>query len=170
MLRQYLSKERMTACVVGSLDLNFGLNVSQQLAALADEFQVSVIGMPNWDAINEFSKPQYKNLEIVYGTPFYIANTNTVASNIQEDFKNKFYSRPSDMVYRGYETMYRFGKLLLAYGNNLNSSIGEKKFVVFTDFDIQPVFTNKQTPTLDYFENKKLYFIKKVNGVVTGIY
>lgn len=170
MIRQHLSKDRMTACVVGSLDLVFGLNVSTALASMSNEFPVSVIGMPNWDVINEFSKPQYKNLEIVYGTPFYVSNTNTVANNIQEYFKTKFYSRPTDMVYRGYETMYRFGKLLMMHGSNLNSSIGEKKFTVFNDFDIQPIFTNKQTPVLDYFENKKLYFVKKVNGVVTGIY
>lgn len=170
MLMQHLSRDRMTACLVASFDLNFGLNVSQQLASLLNDYPVSVVGMPNWDVINEFSKPQYKNLEVVYGTPFYIANTNAVANNIQEHFKSRFYSRPSDMVYRGFETMYRFGKLLMMHGANLNSSIGEKKFVVFNDFDIQPVFTNKQTPTLDYFENKKLYFIKKVNGAVSGIY
>lgn len=170
MVRQHLTKDRMTACVIGSFDLNFGLTVSQQLASLVTEFPVTVVGMPNWDVINEFGKPQYKNLEIVYGTPFYISNTNIVANSIQEYFKTKFYSRPSDMVYRGYETMYRFGKLLMMHGSNLNSSIGEKKFMVFNDFDIQPIFTNKQTPTLDYFENKKLYFVKKVNGVVAGIY
>lgn len=170
-LRQHLTANRTTACVIGSLDLNFGLNISQQLATLVDEFPVIVVGMPNWDQINEFNKPQFKNLEVVYGTPFYISNTNAVANAIQEHYKTKFYSRPSDMVFRGYETMYRFGKLLLLHGANLNSSIGEKKFTVFNDFDIQPVFTNRQaTPTLDYFENKKLYFIKKVNGVVAGIY
>lgn len=170
-IRQQLNDNRMTACVIGSLDLNFGLAISQELASLGTEFPVTVIGMPNWDVINEFNKPQFKNLEIVYGTPFYIANTNATANAIQNYFKTKMYSRPSDMVYRGYETMYRFGKLLLLHGANLNSSIGEKKFTVFNDFDIQPVFTNKQTtPTLDYFENKKLYFVKKVNGVVAGIY
>ncbi|HYF31403.1 MAG TPA: amino acid ABC transporter substrate-binding protein [Chitinophagaceae bacterium] len=169
-LMQHLNPDRMTACVIASFDLNFGLTISQQLASLINEYPVTVVGMPNWDMINEFSKPEYKNLEIVYGTPFYIANTNVVANNIQDHFKHRFYSRPSDMVYRGYETMLRFGKLLLLHGSNLSSSIGEKKFIVFNDFDIQPVFNNKDNPTLDFFENKKLYFIKKVNGAVTGIY
>ncbi|HEY0677469.1 MAG TPA: amino acid ABC transporter substrate-binding protein [Chitinophagaceae bacterium] len=169
-LRQHLLKDRTTACVIGSLDMNFGLHVSQHLASLQDEFTLSVIGMPNWDVISEFSKPQYKNLEIIYGTPFYISNTNVIATAIQENFKHRFYSRPSDMVYRGYETMYRFGKLLLMHGSNLGSSLGEKKFTVFNDFDIQPIFTNRQTPVLDYFENKKLYFVKKVNGAVVGVY
>ncbi len=60
---------------------------------------------------------------------------------------------------------------------NLDGSIGERKFKVFNDFDIQPVFTNKATGTaahgtitLQYLENKKLYFIKKVNGNVVAVY
>ena len=39
----------------------------------------------------------------------------------------------------------------------------------FTDFDIQPVI-GKQNMTLDYFENKKLYFLKWQDGVLKGIY
>ena len=68
------------------------------------------------------------------------------------------------MVFRGYETVYRFGKLLALHGGNLSGSIGEKKFKVFNDLEITPVFLNKQSMTLDYFENKKLYFIKKMDG------
>jgi hypothetical protein len=74
------------------------------------------------------------------------------------------------MVFRGYETTYHFAKLLLQYGSNLNGSIGEKKYQVFNDFDIEPVFLDKTNMTLDYFENKKLYFIKKVDGNITAVY
>ena len=73
------------------------------------------------------------------------------------------------MVFRGYETTYRFAKLLLHYGKSLSGSIGEKKYKVFNDFDIEPVL-NKQTLTLDYFENKKLYFVKKTDGNITAVY
>ncbi len=74
------------------------------------------------------------------------------------------------MVFRGYETTWRFAKLLLQYGKNLSGSIGEKKYKVFNDFTIEPVFLNKQTMVLDYLENKKVYFVKKTDGVVTGVY
>jgi hypothetical protein len=39
---------------------------------------------------------------------------------------------------------------------------------VFTDWDIQPVL-DRQTMALDHFENKKLYFVKKVGGLVTTV-
>jgi len=126
--------------------------------------------MPTWDAISDFSQPAYADQEIYYTTPFYMNPNDSLVASIQQYFKTRFYSRPSDMVFRGYETMFRFAQLLQEYGHNLNGSIGEKKFKVFNDFDIEPVFLNKQNLTLDYFENKKLYFIKKVNGNVVAVY
>jgi hypothetical protein len=83
------------------------------------------------------------------------------------------------MVYRGFETILHFGQLLEANKGKLDGNIGIRKFKVFNDFDIQPVFTNKDTGTqvtatgtitLQYLENKKLYFIKKVNGNVVAVY
>ena len=63
-----------------------------------------------------------------------------------------------------------FGQLLNANQGKLSGSVGERKFKVFNDFDIEPVFLNKENPTLDYLENKKLYIIKKVNGNVVAVY
>ena len=80
------------------------------------------------------------------------------------------YARPSDMVMRGYEAAWRFGKLLLKYGSDLPSNLSRREFNVFRDFDIQPVMLNPQNLTLDYFENKKLYFLKLQNGVVKAVY
>ena len=125
--------------------------------------------MPNWDALPTLNKPGFKTLEVIYTTPFNESANSTAALYIQDYFQRKFYSHPSEMVYRAYETMYRFGKLLLQYGPALNSSLSDKKFNVFTDFDIEPVYNSRQNTTLDYYENKKLYFIRKLNGVIAGI-
>jgi hypothetical protein len=78
------------------------------------------------------------------------------------------------MVFRGYETTLHFGQLLSFHKGRLDGSIGERKFKIFNDFDIQPVFTKTSPPaqelSLQYLENKKLYFIKKVNGNVVAVY
>ena len=73
------------------------------------------------------------------------------------------------MVYRGFETVYHFGKLLMQHKENISSGLSDKRHLLFTQFDIQPVI-DKQTMTLDYFENKKLYFVKKIDGVVRAVY
>lgn len=164
----YLDSNTQTICVAGSLDENFARNLCQSLASLNKTYTTSIVGMPTWDNI-DFTGSLYSGEEVVYSTPFYTNPGDNLVKGLQGIFKTKFYSRPSDMVFRGYETTYRFAKLLLQYGKGLSGSIGEKKYKVFNDFDIQPVL-NRQTMTLDYFENKKLYFVKKMDGQITGVY
>jgi hypothetical protein len=75
--------------------------------------------------------------------------------------------RPTDMYFRGYETVLRFALLLLDTKQDVASNLIRKGNYVFTQFDIQPVFLNRNDMELDYFENKKLYFVRFLNGVET---
>lgn len=167
-LSAHLDKTKTNVAIAATLDISFAQKLCQQLATLNTTHATTVFGMPTWDGA-DFTKPEYKNLEIYYSTPFYIAPDDRNANALQQIFKTRFYSRPSDMVYRGYETMYHFGKLLMLHKDNINSSLSDKKYLLFTQFDIQPVL-DKKTMTLDYFENKKLYFVKKIDGVVKAVY
>ncbi len=167
-ITDYLDSNKTNVCLVASLDAFFGQQVCQQLAAVSSSYATTVIGMPTWDQF-DFEKPIFKGIEVYYSTPFYVNPADKLAIELHDYFKVNFYSRPSDMVFRGYETVYHFGHLLSSLGRNLSSGLGDKKFKLFTEFDIQPVI-DKQTMTLDYFENKKLYFIKKVDGLVKAVY
>ncbi len=169
-LAPYLDSTRQTICVAGSLDEDFARSLCSQLATLTKKYPLQVVGMPTWDAIRDFDKKEYTNLDIFYGTPFYNAKTDAVSMGIGNYFKNNLFSRPSDMVFRGYETVMHFALLLNMYGKNIDSNIGDKKFRIFTDFDIQPTILNNSTQQLEYFENQKIYFIKKTNGVVKAVY
>jgi hypothetical protein len=166
-----------TVVLVGSLDENFGKAVCAKLAPLSKTYPMKVLGMPTWDAVTDFNTPAYADLEIYYTTPFYVNPADSLVIAIQQYFKTRFYSRPSDMVYRGYETLLHFGQILAANRGRIDGSIGMRKFKIFNDFDIQPVFTNREsgnqtsgTITLQYLENKKLYYVKKVNGNVVAVY
>jgi hypothetical protein len=163
-----MDSSQQTVCIAGSLDEVFGARLCALLASLNKTYRNTVIGMPTWDNL-DLTKPQFAGEEVAYSTPFYINPADSLVKTIQENFKARFYSRPSDMVFRGYESVYRFAKMLLLHGKDLSGSIGEKKFKVFNDFEITPIFLNRQNMTLDYFENKKLYFIKKVDGNVVAV-
>jgi len=158
-----------TVCVAGSLDENFGRRLSQQLASIDKSYPLTLIGMPTFDNLTkDFTLPQYKGLEIVYSTPFYNSRIDKVSQSITDYFNAKMYARPSDMVMRGYEATWRFSKLLIQYGKDIASNLSRKEFNVFRELDIQPVI-NKQTTTLDYFENKKLFFVKWQDGIIKGV-
>jgi len=164
-LKAHLDTVRRTFCIAGSLDANFGKRLAAQLASLNKQYPSVVMGMPTWESVKDFNKPEFKGLEIIYSTPFYNAKTDKVSMEITNHFNNNMYARPSDMVFRGYEVTWKFGKLLLQYGKDLSSNLGNKQNKVFTDFDIQPVL-NKKDMSLEYFENKKLYFLKWQDGVI----
>jgi hypothetical protein len=166
----YLDTTNETLCVAGSLDENFGKRLVKQLAILKKQDYPSIaMGMPTWDNIKEFNKTDYKGIDIVYGTPFYNSKIDKVSQSITNRFNKIMFARPSDMVFRGYEVTFRFARMLLQYGDDISSNLANKYTKLFTDFDIQPVL-NKQNMTLDYFENKKLYFLKWQDGTLKSIY
>jgi hypothetical protein len=168
-LKPYLDTVTQTLCVAGSLDEVFGKRLIQQLSLLNKQKYISsVMGMPTWDGMG-FTKPEFKGIEIIYSSPFYNSKTDKVSLSITTHFNKKMYARPSDMVFRGFEVTFRFARLLHQYGKEIASNLGNKQTKLFTDFDIQPVL-NRQNMTLDYFENKKLYFIKWQDGILKSVF
>ena len=101
-----------TVILVGSLDENFGRAICSKLDPFSKSYPMKILGMPTWDAITDFNAPAYADLEIYYTTPFYMNPADSLVAQIQQNYKTRFYSRPSDMVYRGYETTLHFGQLL----------------------------------------------------------
>lgn len=169
-LKPYLDTTNQTLCLAGSLDENFGRRLVQQLATLKKQkYLSSVVGMPTWDNIKDFNKPEFKGIEITYSNPFYNAKLDKFSQSIINYFNTVMYARPSDMVFRGYEVTWKYARLLLQYGKDLSSNLSNKSHKVFTDFDIQPV-VNKENMSLEYFENRKLYFLKWQDGVLKSIY
>lgn len=166
----HLDSTRETICVAGTLDENFGKRLAQQIAYLNKQnYPATVIGMPTWDNIRDFNKPEYKGIEIVYSTPFYNPRNDIISTQIIDYFNRVMFARPSDMVLRGYEVMWKFGNLLLKYKSDFPSSLTHKEFNIFREFDIQPVI-DKKNMTLNYFENRKLYFLKWQDGILKGVY
>lgn len=159
-----MDSTRKTVFITGSLDQSFGSDVAEELSTIAATYPITLVGMPTWENLRGLGSGEQKPMEILYSTPFYYNRGDRLAAQISNVFEQKIDARPTDMFFRGYETMLRFSLLLLETKADIASNLSKKGNYVFTQMDIQPVFTNKQNMTLDYFENKKLYFIRKYNG------
>jgi hypothetical protein len=149
--------------ICGSLDEDFGTNLSKALSS-SKSYHAIAVGMPTWDGLREISN----NLEIVYSTPYNLTRTDKLSMALTEKYRLKYAGRPSDMVFKGFESMYRFTKLLLKYGNTLMDHLSEKEYKLFNDFMIEPV-KSKESDQPDYLENKKLYFIRKLDGRIKSV-
>jgi len=161
-----MDKSQPALFLAGSLDINFGANILKSVATLAREFpKVTVIGMPTWESIN-LNEAEFKGVEVIYSTPFHIPAGDEASRNIQSVYNKKMFARPSDLVYRGFGLTYRFARLLNLYGKDLNKNLESKEFRVFSDFNFQPVDGGGK---LNYYENKKLYFLTYFNGSLSAV-
>lgn len=168
-LQSQLDSNIHSLCIAGSLDENFGKRLCIQLASLSKKYPVTLIGMPTFYYIErEFSRPEYKGLEIIYSTSFYNTRNDKISQSITDHYNEKIFTKPGDLVFLGYETAWHFANLLLHYKNDIASDLTRKEFNVFHEWDIQPVI-NKKTMSLDYFENKKLYFINWFSGIIKSV-
>ncbi len=165
-LSNEFAAEDSKVAVIGSLDVNFSKKAAASLALINQDHPVKVFGMPTFEVM-DFSGPEYRNLEIYYGTPFPYTELNPNVKAYDDLYKKEYYSRTSDMVYRGIESFYYFANLLYDKKDNIATSLGEGNDFLFSEFDIQPVL-NPQSMQIDYYENKRIYFIQKVDGKIVS--
>lgn len=166
-LAAHFDSSRRTVVIAGSLDESFATKLTQTLSGLNKKYPVRVIGMPTWENYN-FNRAT--DLEIIYTTPFYYNRNSLLEARLGDEYTKAMSIKPSDLFLRGYESTLRFALLLLDTGNDVSSNLSRKGNMVFTQFDIQPVFKDQAKMSLDYFENKHLYFVKVFGSVKNILY
>lgn len=163
------TKNNVVIC--GTINEAFGGRLIRALNA-SRNYPSIAIGMPTWDGIKEVNRAaafDSKGIELVYSTPYNFSRTDKLGAWITSTYKDRYFARPSDWVFKGFESMYHFTKLLLRYRDDFINHLSDKEAKLFNDFDIQPVKLRKENTMPDYLENKKLYFIKKQDGVVKSV-
>lgn len=163
-----LDSTKNNVIICGSVNEVFSLRLVRAVSA-SPSYNSVVVGMPNWDGLKDFDKPDCKGVDIIYSSPYNFSKADKFSQAFIANYNTKYAGRPTDMAFKGFESMYRFSKLLVAHGNNTGNFLSEKKYKVFNDFDIRAVI-NKSNYSTDYFENKKLYFVKKSDGNIKSIY
>jgi hypothetical protein len=108
---------------------------------------------------------------VYYSTPFVSYSTNVnLYNSILRKFKATQNSKPSDMVFKGFEITYRYIKTLSQFPNSFMGHLNDSRNKVFADLRFEPVYALNDSEIPDYWENTKLYFVKKTDGLVKGIY
>ena len=162
-LMNSLDSNTENTIICGSLNEMYATKLVKTLA-LNGSYSCTAIGMPTWDGIKELDGNACNGVNIIYSTPYNFIRTQPLAVKVSKQYTEKLNGRPSDMFFKGYESMFHFGSLLLDYPNTLIDHLSDKKYKLFNDFDIQPI-TDKEG-NVQYLENKKLFFIKKLNGSI----
>jgi hypothetical protein len=167
-LRSRLDSNSKTVIVGGSLDVTFAGNLAKACYDLHKTYPISLIGMPNWDNFSAlYSKKNMAGFPVYFTTPFYTEKYDPFSRSLATAYYRKYKSKPSDMAYKGFESVYLFTKLLTKNPSNFMAHISDKDQKVFCEYNFKPVKLNDKARVPDYFENKHLYLIKILNGSIS---
>ncbi|MBM3432256.1 MAG: hypothetical protein FJX92_04530 [Bacteroidetes bacterium] len=177
-----------TSDTITSKELNMGLDTFQKvllvgasleerfarnLATAATEmkksgYKIELMGMSTWDIVREFNTNRYRNVEITIPTPFHYPKTDALSKWLQIRFQDQNYGKISDPYVRGYELAWFLHPYLQSSSPPLSSFLPGKRKLLFAEIDWQPAM-NQALGQIDYYENKKLYFVKRVDGLIRSV-
>jgi hypothetical protein len=164
-LKNKLDSNRQSVMLGASLDENFATGLAAACYNLHTKYPLTLIGMPNWDGFSSLQKrDEFENFPIYFTSPYFNTKTDTYSKMLNHAYLKKFKIKPSDMAFKGFESVYLFTRLLAKYPSDFMNHINDKAEKVFCDYTIRPVMLKKESGTTDYFENKHVYFIKILNG------
>jgi hypothetical protein len=168
-LQLLLDTNRMNVIVAPSLNATQAQNIVRMASKTnAGLYRTAVFGMPTWETA-AFDKPEYKGVDVWYGTPFITLEGNAwLTEQFKKQYREMTNSAPGDMAFRGYEMTLRYVKTFVAYKNDFLKQVNNTRFRVFNDFNFKPV-NLRDNSVIDYLENQKIYFIKKEDGVVKTV-
>lgn len=166
---KHLDSTKQNLLVCGSLDENFGRTLIKTLNDNGDVYRTVVAGMPTWSGMNEILGNSSAKIQILISSPYNYLQATPLSDNLSEEYKDNYFAKPSDMVFKGYECMYHFTKLLLQHPGDFINNVSDSAYTLFNDYDFEPVRLSTTSFVPDYLENKKIYFIKIVNGEVQSV-
>ncbi len=166
-LKKKLDSNRSSVLIGGSLDEAFAKNLASVSYTIKKSYPLTLIGMPNWDGFKSFAKSEaLKDFPIYFTTPYYNPKTNSLNNMLEDEYNRRFKTRPSDIVCKGFESAYYFSNLLIRYPNDFMLHLNDNSLKIFNEYNFKSVAS--QTGSIpDYYENKHLYIMRIMNGVVS---
>ena len=138
--------------------------IMQQIADWFPQNRFHFFGMPSWKGAS-FLRAKNPNLSYTISTAFYFDNSIIMPQILVRNYKKTTDARPTELVYRGYETVYWYAYLLQRYGTVYNAHLNDLSGAAFTKFDMQPQWTREND--FMYLENEHVYYLNYKNGTVT---
>jgi ABC-type branched-subunit amino acid transport system substrate-binding protein len=163
-----LDSSRENVIIAGSVDENFGRNLAVAALGNSTTFAITMVGMPTWEGIKDLQKNEFKTLPIIYSNSFFNDGA-PWSRSFEEAYKRKTFSTPTDLAYKGFELTWYFSGLLNKYDTSFMQHLNENSLNILTDYDFKPIQWSKTSSRPDYYENKRVYIIKRLNGVATRL-
>ena len=156
------SQDKDNIVVIPETDEAFVSTVITQLYFQLKNYNISVVGLPHWNAFQNIDFIYFHKLSLSYFTPYYFSYDSANIKHFLKDFRNTFYAEPVTLTkkggyyaFLGYDLSFYFLKIMNMYSNrfilHFNEPIGHE---LMNDFQFTPVGEKGG------FENRSLVLVK----------
>jgi len=162
-----LDKVRENVIISASLDDNFAKGLLALVASLP-AYKITIVGMPTWSDFPELANPELKNIPIFFSSSFFNpGSSNAWADGFIKAYARNTYTAPTETAFRGYELTYFFAHLLTQHHKDIIANLTETDHRILSEFDFRPIHWSKNSTTPDYYENKRIYILKALDGEIS---
>lgn len=131
---------------------------------LPTNYQIEVLGLPTLFLNQKVKSKTNNNISYYYTTPFFFDQNTAFIKKINQAYKETYKKQANDMVYRGYETIIWYARILKKYGTQFQFSRYDNMDSPYTPFIIKEVRNESNEPK--YYENKYLFIYKYTGGIL----
>jgi len=160
-LARLLDSTRPNVLIAGSLDEAFALRLLDNCLAVDKAYHLTVVGMPTWEGMAALRNPRYRSVPIEHTASFHKPSLPAWADRMEEEYRRRTYSRPSDVAFKAFQSTYHLVSLLLRYDTAWAAHLADPGIQAMTDLDFQPVSIDPAGSGPDYFENKRIYLVRR---------
>ncbi len=162
-LRNFLDSNNDNVIVIPVLDAAYAATLLEQLNSSFPGYRIEVFGMPSWKGIATLHKEgALSNIGVTIGAPFYFDPSASAGREFSEAFSAAYGGKPTEMAFRGYETLFWYAYLLKRYGTLFNDYYGDTGAAPFTRFELKQSMDKDGTAA--YYENKHIYLYRYQGG------
>ncbi|TXH60750.1 MAG: hypothetical protein E6Q89_00365 [Bacteroidia bacterium] len=163
-LRSKIDSNYNSCIVLGIMDPALTYKLLKSLQPLSSRHKLKVYCMPTSEAIKQFNKTdEFPGMNIYYTTSYIIDRITPASLFISREYKQRMGGSVTDIVYKGFESLYYFAHLLKRFGNPFNERIGDNSNSFITPYKIVPI---KEKGKIKFFENKFLYLVHYEDGIM----
>jgi ABC-type branched-subunit amino acid transport system substrate-binding protein len=122
-LKNKLISGRQNFIIIPSSDEAFVAEVYSDLVTHAEEFDISVMGLPTWESFETIDFGKLQNLQTYFFSTSQVNYENYNTREVRRKFIKRWKTDPSVMGYQGYDVAFIFGKMLMDHGLNFQQQL-----------------------------------------------
>ena len=122
-----LSIVRKNLLLVFSDDKVFTLDLLTNLNVLRDTFNLSVIGLPDWEELIDYSPELNQNVDLHLLTPSFLDYNSSKVVGFVNEFRARYKTEPQYIAFEGFDIGFYFLSALMKYGVDFDSFLFKHK-------------------------------------------